>query len=121
MSIPEDLNLEKELSQKMLDLLKKIIINEEIPCESMKNDFVDYVCMSEETFKDYVMFVDTFNRFTKSFKFFAKFHLWAKENHKKYKSLFELTTKKGMKEKNYWPENKNRGQANFDDYLLNNV
>ena len=95
-----DMITSKEIHLDVTEFCQKALKNEKNsenlfdlkPTESTKKDWTelaDKVSQSLDVYKDYITFVDGFNRFSRVFRILARFHVWATYNHKKYAALYK--------------------------------
>lgn len=64
------------------------------PSDQDLKTFADFITQSNEIYIDYIVFVDCFNRQSKSFRLMSKWHIFLKDNHSKYSQYFKRITKK---------------------------
>ena len=88
----EQLNKFKEISkgeieQKIIKFINDFINKE--PSDQDLNLFGDLITESDEKYITFVIFVDCFNRQSKSFKLITKYHTWLRDNHTKYSQYFK--------------------------------
>lgn len=96
----EQLNKFKEISKGEIEQKVIKFINDFINKKPSNEDlkiFADFITQSDEKYMDYVIFVDYFNRQSKSFKFMSKWHIWIKDNHTKYSQYFKRTVNQDKK------------------------
>ena len=61
--------------------------------EKVWTELADKVSQSLDVYKDYITFVDGFNRFSRTFRILTRFHVWATYNHEKYAALYKKIIK----------------------------